>query len=308
MAAASRTAGQRERRTSLVSCPRYGVAARRLPAHFDTIVYHLCDSRCPAKRWSALVSPVVARQSTCVHQLIAAHSDMARGSREGWKLPKTKTASRNCAARPCPQTLRQHPFSLHRHLQGFFADKDAGAKATGQRVEKPKAPTEQYVDFMKVRRGLNCMLISTRWVQTSRRRGVALGCCVSLYHAYEVSGVPREFCHWASFHIQKSESPCWAWLAHSDESKSWPCGYAGDRGRRARGGPPRGGGGVRGGRRAGGARSLRAAVRRFPASGGAGSSVLRSVARSPSLLADTAGRTVVGFCRTIRREWMKQSP
>jgi hypothetical protein len=34
-------------------------------------------------------------------------------------------------------------------LQGFFADKDAGAKATGQRVEKPKAPAEEYASFMK---------------------------------------------------------------------------------------------------------------------------------------------------------------
>ncbi len=44
---------------------------------------------------------------------------------------------------------------MDRRLQGFFADKDAGAKAAGQKVEKPKAPTEQYADFMKARCCLN---------------------------------------------------------------------------------------------------------------------------------------------------------
>ena len=40
-------------------------------------------------------------------------------------------------------------MSRHCCAQGFFADSDAGAKASGQPVPKKKAPAEEYADFLK---------------------------------------------------------------------------------------------------------------------------------------------------------------
>jgi len=59
-----------------------------------------------------------------------------------------------------------------RLVQGFFADKDAGAKAAGQKVEKPKAPTEQYADFMKAR----CVATASSQAQREAHQGLGYTC------------------------------------------------------------------------------------------------------------------------------------
>ena len=98
-------------------------------------------------RLSRLVSlGIAANLDVQSESLTSIHNGMLELARAQQQQKQDQPA----VQRPCCQPLREHRFMAW-PCQGFFADKDAGAKAAGQKVEKTKAPTEQYADFMKAR-------------------------------------------------------------------------------------------------------------------------------------------------------------